>query len=92
MWFFSFATEYELSKFERVVAEAWKDNLQVCSGFVLEIEKDGMHGNYSAVVIGHWAVKFCLHLHVRTNLFMRNRINLISWDFEICIDEKPLQH
>ncbi|CAB4008208.1 Hypothetical predicted protein [Paramuricea clavata] len=28
MWFFSFATEYELSKFERVVAEAWKDNLQ----------------------------------------------------------------
>jgi hypothetical protein len=29
MWFFAFTTEYELSKFERVVAEAWKDNLQV---------------------------------------------------------------
>ena len=28
MWFFSFTTEYELSKFERIVAEAWKDNLQ----------------------------------------------------------------
>ncbi|XP_028393593.1 pleckstrin homology domain-containing family M member 2-like [Dendronephthya gigantea] len=28
MWFFSFATEYELSKFERDIAEAWKDSLQ----------------------------------------------------------------
>jgi hypothetical protein len=53
MWFFSFATEYELSKFERVVAEAWKDNLQVCSGFVFEIEKDGTQAcmEISAAVI-----------------------------------------
>ena len=36
MWFFSFTTEYELSKFEYVVAEAWKDNLQVSLGFVFK--------------------------------------------------------
>ena len=29
MWYFAFATEYELSKFEHAIAEAWKERFQV---------------------------------------------------------------
>lgn len=29
LWLLSFTTEYELSKFEHAIAEAWKERLQV---------------------------------------------------------------